>query len=48
MNQYYEYVEGMQQLLKERKVCWSSRKSHETCYKEFGRYLEAQKKITIT
>lgn len=44
MNQYYEYVEGMQQLLKERKVCWSSRKSHETCYKEFGRYLEAQKK----
>ncbi len=44
MNQYYEYVEGLKQLLKERKVCWSSRNSHETCYTEFGRYLETQKK----
>lgn len=44
MNQYYKYVEGLQQLLKERKVCWSSRKSHETCYAEFGGYLETQKK----
>ncbi len=48
MNQYYEHVEGMQQLLKERKVCWSSRKSHENCYKEFGGYLEAQKKSSLS
>ena len=32
MNQYYEYVEGLQKLLKERKVCSSSRISHENCY----------------
>lgn len=44
MNQYYVYVEGLQKLLKERKVCWSSRKSHNTCYTEFGRYLEKQEK----
>jgi hypothetical protein len=44
MNQYYEYLEGINQLLKERKVCWSSRKSHDTCYREFGRYLETEKK----
>ncbi|KNY28189.1 hypothetical protein [Pseudobacteroides cellulosolvens] len=44
MNQYYEYVEGLQKLLKERKVCWSSRRSHKTCYMEFGTYLKKQER----
>lgn len=44
MNQYYECVEDLQKLLKNRKVCRSSCKSHETCYMEFGRYLETEKK----
>jgi len=43
MNKYYECVEGLQKLLKNRKVCRSSCKSHETCYMEFGRYLETEK-----
>ncbi|MGV8147134.1 MAG: tyrosine-type recombinase/integrase [Alkaliphilus sp.] len=41
MNPYNDNVEKIMQLLKKRKVCLWSRKSHKVCYDEFGEFLKA-------
>lgn len=40
MEQFKIYTDGMQRLLKERKVCLSSRKSHGLCYSLYESYLD--------
>ena len=40
MNQYWDIVQKMLIYLKTRNQCASSRKSHQQCYEELGKYLE--------
>ena len=44
MTIYDEAVTKMNRLLKERKICWYSRKAHEQCYAELKEHLESVNK----
>ena len=44
MTIYDEAVTKMNRLLKERKICWYSRKAHELCYAELKEHLESVNK----
>ena len=44
MTIYDEAVTKMSRLLKERKICWYSRKAHEQCYAKLKKHLESVNK----
>ena len=44
MTIYNEAVTKMSKLLKERNICWYSRKAHEQCYTELRKYLHSVNK----